>query len=117
MPAGTTSVIGTVMRAGDQVIPVFWVGIDRATGTGEIVAAVSGKKITVVAIDFTITSAGSVGWNSAGNVVRQPQPFAASGGIANNYFPGWFVQTNTGEALNAVVVGGPMRGGLWYVLV
>jgi hypothetical protein len=94
-----------------------------SSGSNEIVAAVAGKRIKVLA--YTVISAGSVSmtWRSASTAISGAMPLAANGGAAPSggsvsplgNMP--LLQTEVGEALNinlSSAVG--VYGHLTYVL-
>jgi len=88
------------VRVGNEDKAVKWAEINATTlGDTPVVAAVTGKKIRVLVIDFACSAAVNVAWKSGSAVVRQAQAFAQNGGIAHNALPGWFVETAAGEAL------------------
>tara|TARA_Y100000310_G_scaffold173972_1_gene174121 strand:+ start:1041 stop:1397 length:357 start_codon:yes stop_codon:yes gene_type:complete len=77
--------------------------IDEAsTGDQEVVAAVTGQKIRVVAMSFTCVGAVGVSWKSAANEKIGHMKFAANGGPVwiCPEGAGFVVETNEGEALN-----------------
>lgn len=70
------------------------------TGDTEIVAAVAGAKIRVLALAMVTTSANSVHFRSATTPISATFPLGANGGVVlslNEH--GWF-ETAAGEALN-----------------
>lgn len=69
-------------------------------GNNEIVAAVSGKKIRVLALEGTINSPASLSIRSANTAISGPHPMSANGQkVLPMNEAGWF-QTAAGEALN-----------------
>lgn len=71
-----------------------------AIGNTVLVAAVTGKKIRVLAFAFVSTLANSVKFQSATTDKSATFPVAANGGLSAPWNPaGWF-ETNAGEALN-----------------
>ena len=88
------------VRVGRDDLPIKWIKID-ASGAGDtpVVAAVTGKKIRVITIDFCCAGAVTVAWKSGSTAIRGAQAFAANGGVAYNAHPGWYAETAAGEAL------------------
>jgi hypothetical protein len=69
-------------------------------GSNEIVAAVSGKVIRVLAASAVTTLANSVSFLTAAVAISAASPLAANGGFVLPHNPyGWF-NTVAGEALN-----------------
>lgn len=92
--------------------------ISAATGADRaLVAAVATKKIRVLSISFTNASAFTATFKSAAAALITSMPFAANGGLSQNYVPGFFVETVAGEALNVNVSAGTLVGTLSYVEV
>ncbi len=85
--------------------------INYATQTtpGAIVAAVTGKKIRVIAMHFVATGAVTVTWKSATTTICAAQSYAANGVVDVNWAPcGHLFETVAGEALN-IVLGGAVQ--------
>jgi len=83
-----------------------------ATGSGdtEVVAAVTGKKIRVIAVSLVATTATAIKFRSATTDITGSMGFANNGGLTQESVTGLF-ETVAGAALNinssaAVVVGG-----------
>ena len=92
--------------------------IGTTSGDTTIVLAVTDKKIRVLSLVFTLSSATTVGWSSAGNIKISPMSFAANGGMTFHPTTGFFVETNAGEALVLNQGGGSnIRGTLNYIEV
>jgi hypothetical protein len=85
--------------------------VASSSGNTAVVAAVSGKRIVVVAHKILANAAVNVKWQSASTDITGLSYLAANGGEVLPYNPaGWF-RTTAGEALNinlsgAVAVGG-----------
>lgn len=82
------------------------------SGDNEIVAAVAGKSIRVVAFFMVAGAAVTAKFRSGSTDISGPLPLAANGGVSAEARHGLF-QTNPGEALNlnlgsAVQVGGAL---------
>lgn len=109
---------GTVVVNG-LVLTVKWAEINAsAGGNTQVVAAVAGAKLRVLSLDFVCAGAVTVGWQSAANVKRNNQSFAANSGMARDLAMPYYVETNAGEALN-INLGGAVvvRGAVGYVEV
>lgn len=97
---------------GDTVVTTLFADIaSSASGDNEVVAAVPGKKIRVLA--YTIIASGDVDvkWRSAATDLTGVMPFTINSGVAHGYAPVGYFETASGEALNlnlsdAVAVGG-----------
>jgi hypothetical protein len=104
---------GGVYNGQTQLTPKFASIQVGASGSNAIVAAVSGKKIRVLAYTLFASGAVNAKFQSAANDKTGLKYFAANGGISAAFCPvGWF-ETNAGEALNlnlsgAVAVGGEL---------
>jgi hypothetical protein len=95
------SVTDAVISGTTALTPKFAV-IDRTT-TGEVVAAVSSKKIRVLSMQFSCATAGKVQWsaNSGGTALTGAQNIADKGGFVLPFNPtGWF---ETGATQNLYV--------------
>lgn len=80
--------------------PVKQAVIDEATiASNEIVPAVAGKSIRVIALMFTVAGPVNLTWRSAANNLTGAMEFADSGGLTHESQDGLF-WTNEGEALN-----------------
>lgn len=81
--------------------PVKTASIDASSlGSSEVVAAVAGKGITVLAIALISKLANDVKFLSAATQIGPTMPLGANGGFVLPHNPyGWFT-TNSGEALN-----------------
>ena len=106
------------MGAGHEVKQA---AIGYATGTtpGEVVAAVTGKKIRVIAMYFVCAGSVTVTWKSASTTICAAQSYAANAIMNFNLGPhGYLFETVAGEALN-VVLGGSVQisGTLNYIEV
>ncbi len=103
----------------DQILPVRYAAIEAsASGDNQIVAAVAGYEIVVLAWSVTSNGAVNARWRSNTTSIsgRTFMPEAGRGKVANDNPHGWF-KTVAGEALNlnlsaAVAV----EGELVYVL-
>jgi len=107
------------VRVGNEDKAVKWAEINATTiGDTPVVAAVTGKKIRVLVIDFACSGAVGISWKSGSTVIRNAQAFAANGGIAHSAYPGWFAETSASQALainlDAAV---NVRGSVSYVEV
>jgi hypothetical protein len=96
--------------------PVLWAEINT-NADATIVGADATRRIRVISIDFIVAAATDVGWSSAGNVLRNPQSFAANSGLVRDLVYPYFCQTNPAEDLVINVTGGRTRGMVGYVLV
>jgi hypothetical protein len=72
----------------------------NSIGANQILAAVPGYKIRVVAAAIVTTAANSVKFQSAANDISALWPLGANGGFVLPYNDHGWVQTNAGEALN-----------------
>lgn len=91
--------------------------VNTATsGDQQVVAAVTSKRITVVAFFLVVAAAVSVKWRSATSDISGPMPFAANGGIAPGFNPTGWVQTASGAALNINLSGNvQVSGAISYI--
>ena len=92
------------MHPNESIAPIKRAAISDADGTADIVAAVTGKSIRVLALAVTIITAnGTLKWQcGASTDLTGAMPFGASAGMVLPYNPvGWF-QTVQGEKLNSV---------------
>jgi hypothetical protein len=125
-PSGVTSPVaasaetGTVYNGATALTPLFATIVASASGASQVVAAVTSKKIRVLALQLTASAAVNVKWQS--HVTPTDKTglayLAANGGYVLPFNPaGWF-ETIAGEALDinlsaAIAVG----GSLTYVTV
>lgn len=89
------------------------------TATGDLVAAVSGRKIRVISYLFICSAALTINFESNTTDVTGPMQVAANGGVS---YPGGVLapafETATGEKLAMTITGtGNVRGHLSYILV
>ena len=90
---------------------------ETSGGTHTLVAAVSGKKIRVTAIWFTVSSNIGVGFQSNGVDVIEPAYYDTYGGLAwmRGVDGDFFVETVAGETLDIYMTGAStVAGGLNY---
>lgn len=84
-------------------LPVKFAEIDEnSTGSQEIVAAVTGKKIRVVSFFLVVSDAQTLTWQSSSTGLTGAMAFAANGGMATGSEMGLF-ETQEGEALNLLL--------------
>jgi hypothetical protein len=114
-----------------QFAPVFWDGVGYSrlassfqkvvastANATEIVAAVTGKKIRVLACSFMANGTVNVKWQSASTDLTGLAYLVANTGKVLPYSPGGWFETAVGEALNIHLSGAVAVGGeLVYVLV
>lgn len=103
---------------GTESLPFKWAPINAtASGDNTIIAAVTGRKIRVIAISFNAALAVGISFKSnPGNTKIEQMLVAANGNFAANHFPGWFMETNVGEAFimnNSLAIN--VRGSCAYV--
>jgi len=106
-----------VMNGATALTPKF--AVISASASADLVAAVSAKKIRVLAFFIVVTTAVTVKLQSnAATDLTGAMPFGANGGISLPYNPtGWF-ETGSGLKLNMVLGSGvAVAGGLSYVEV
>ena len=110
MPIQLGPVVGTVTdfspSAGDEIDNVYTVkNADiNATASGDttVVALVSNKKIRVIAVGiFPVSAAVNISWKSGASTTKiQPGTYAINEGfMLASLLPGWFMETDSGEAL------------------
>jgi len=100
------------------ICPIKWVNVaTTAIGDNTVVAAVSGKKIRVISIALKATVALTLSVKSGNNIKIEATAIAANERLDFNAPPGFWVETNVGEALvfNHVLPG--MQGILNYIEV
>ena len=118
--------IGVVNDAGAPLLPKFAAIAAATSGANTLAAAVTGKKIRVLALCLVAGAAGNIYFNSAvagtvifgGSSSSTKIQLAANGGFVLPFSPvGWF-ETVAGELLNMQASStGPFSGGLVYVEV
>jgi hypothetical protein len=99
--------------------------ISATTGTTEVIAGVSGKKLRILAYTFSASANAEVTWKSGATAISGVMHIGATGNIAIHLGDNWpsgglpVLQTEVGESLNLTVGGGsPTIGGhLTYVEV
>jgi hypothetical protein len=99
--------------------------ISGTTGTTEVIAGVSGKRLRVLAYTVSSSVASELTWKSGSTAISGTMHMGAYGNIAINLGNNWpsgglpVLQTNAGESLNLTVAGtSPVIGGhLTYVEV
>ena len=70
-----------------------------ASGDTTVVSAVTGAKIRVISVVFTCSEQVNVAWKSGASTTKiNAMPWAALGGMAENFKPGHFFETDSGEA-------------------
>lgn len=87
------------------------------SATGEVIAAVSGKKIRVYAVALVCDAALAVNFRSgASTALEGAQAYAQNGGRTESVNPPYFLfETATGENLSIVISGsGNVRGRISY---
>lgn len=120
--AESTTTHGEVLVDGDAV-PVKWAAINSvALGSGAVVAAVTAKKIRVVAVDMVASLNAEVEWRSGATAIINPQFLAPRVDYFRNYLPyGWMMETavNTALHLAQVQAAGPasIQGHILYIEV
>lgn len=111
---------GHVYATATGVIPVKWVEVNTTLlGDNTIVAAVAGKKIRVSAISLQAMLAVTLTVKSnPGNTKIGATALVANARMDLNVHPGFWVETNVGEALifNVSVIGG-VQGIINYIEV
>lgn len=90
-----------------------------ASGDTTVVSAVSGKKIRAFSIALTVSAQVDVAWKTGGGDTQiAAMSFAQYGGMNQDYLPGWFVESDSGEALLINLSGAAnVRGMLNYIEV
>ena len=86
----------------DNVYTVKWAEINAtASGDTTVVALVSGKKIRVIQLGFSVSAAVSIAWKSGASTTKiNARSFPAEGGHETGELsPGWFLETDAGEDL------------------
>ena len=105
----------------DNVYTVKWDDINAtASGDTTVVAAVSGKKIRVLQMGFSVSAAVNIAWKSGASTTKiAARSFPANGGIeSGDVSPGWVVETDAGEALVINLSGtANVRGQVNYIEV
>ena len=115
-PVKTYAGVRTDVLMNDEtaLTPKFAVITASATGATAVVAAVSGKKIRVIAWDVVANDAVNFKWQSASTDKTGLYYMAGQGGgVARSYNPAGYFETAATEALNinlstAVAVGGSL---------
>lgn len=103
---------------GVELVPKYAIISDAASGSNEVVAAVTGKKIRVLAYTLITDDAVTATWRSAANAISGAMEFAANGGASPAFCPVGHFETVAGEALNINLSGAVgVRGHLTYVEV
>ena len=110
MPIQLGPVIGTLTdfspSAGDEIDNVYTVKNANInvtlSGDTTIVALVSGKKIRVISYGIRpVSAATNISWKSGASTTKIPVGTYAinEGEMSGNLLPGWFMETDSGEAL------------------
>jgi hypothetical protein len=87
-------------------------------GTASVVAAVTSKKIRVLAYSLIASAAMNVTWKSASTSISGAMPVAQNGGLAPGFCPVGIMETAAGEALQLTTdAAGTVGGQLTYVEV
>ena len=97
-------------------VPIKFKVIDCASTDNTIIAAVTGKKLRVLAYVLVVTGAATARFESAtaGTALTGQMSLAANGGIAAPFNPaGWF-ETVAGELLNLELSANGADGHLIY---
>lgn len=94
----------------EYLLPIKQAQIDvAAAGDNTVVAAVTGKRIRVTHIKFSCAADVTTQWLSGtgiGAVALGPaETWKAGGGMSDNWYPGFFVRTAIGSALNLYLGG------------
>ncbi len=98
------------------LVPIKWMNVNSSiAGDNTVVAAVAGTKIRVIAIAIKATIGLTLSVKSGPNVKIDPTVMLANERLDFNAPPGFWVETNVGEALvfNNMLAG--MQGMLNYV--
>lgn len=106
------------MAHGNRRVAVQHAIIDEnVSGSNEVVAAVAGKYIVVLAYNYMAAGAVNAHWRSAATPISGPAYMDAAGsGKVVPYNPKGWCKTATGEALNLQLSGNVAVGGeLTYV--
>lgn len=105
----------------DTVYTVKQVGLNAtASGDTTVIALVASKKLRVIGIIFTVSAAVAVAWKSGATTTKiEAMSWSQDGGVAApNMTPGWFMETDAGEALVVnLSINANVRGTLWYIEV
>lgn len=102
LPVGASHESSQVLVAGVAVTPKYAVISGATSGDNTVVAAVSGKKIRVLALKFVAAGTVNVRFESAagGTALTGVESYVVNTGAVLNYNPvGWF-ETVSGELLN-----------------
>ena len=110
MPVQLGPVTGTITDfspvASDEIDNVYTVkNADiNATASGDttVVAAVANKKLRVISVGiFPVSAAVNISWKSGASTTKiQPGTYVINEGfMLSDLSPGWFVETDSGEAL------------------
>ena len=86
----------------DNVYTVKWADINAtASGDTTVVSLVSGKKIRVLQMGFSVSAAVNIAWKSGASTTKiAARSFPADGGHETGRVdPGWVVETDSGDAL------------------
>ena len=86
-----------------ELLNVQYAPIDAsASGNTTVVAAVAGKSIYIISMEFLCTGAVTVEWqsNAGGTVICKGQSFPANGGKVLPFNPGGWGATAIGQLLN-----------------
>lgn len=97
---GTTRTDALINRD-SEVAEVKFASISEATAANnELVAAVAGKKIRVIGLNFVCTGANTITFKSATDAISGAMGFDANSGLGGLYAPTGLMETAVGEALN-----------------
>jgi hypothetical protein len=108
---GGSGDVSTLYNGTSALVPKFAVIAASSANDNAIVAAVTGKKLRVVAYVLVANAAVNAKWRSGTTDKSGLLYLAANGGAASGYSPVGHFETASGEALNlhlsgAVAVGG-----------
>lgn len=95
----------------EPVTPKFAIISESNSGSNEVVAAVTGKKIRILSYAFVSSGTVNAKWQSASNDISGLMYFIANTGISAGYNPKGHFQTAAGEALNLNLSGSVAVGG------
>lgn len=80
--------------------------------SSDLLAAVTGKKIRLLAADFSVVSAATLTWRSATTAISGARAFAANGQYILPFNPAGWLETVAGEALNLLSSTSTAVGGM-----
>lgn len=114
----STDVLGAVIVAGTSYeVKQSWINF-TTLGPSTMVAAVTGKRVRVIAFYLWPSLNTKLEWRSAATVIIQAQTVAGGVQFGDCFLPGYWTQTGIGESLilrQAVTTPAEVRGVIHYI--